>query len=87
MRPVGHRNPRRDVRAVRRELLDQWHERQVEADGAVAGVVDDVDELIVKEARVDRMDDRTHAGHRIVELEMPEAVPGQRADTVAAADA
>ena len=39
--------------AVRRELLDQRHERQVEQDVPVVGVVDDVGDLLGEQARVD----------------------------------
>jgi hypothetical protein len=72
---------------LRRELLDQRDEREVEADDAVAGVVHDVDQLVVEQPRIDRVDHGAHPGHRVVELEMPVAVPRQRAHTVAVADA
>ena len=83
MRAVGKRNPMLDARARGRELFDQRREREIEEHDLVVGVVDDVDELVVEEPRIDRVDDRAHPRDGIVELEMPIAVPRQRADPVA----
>ena len=82
MRFVRHRHPAAHALALRRDLLDQREEGQVETDVLVLGVVDDVDDLLGEQARVDGMAHRTHAGHRVVDLEMAEPVPGQGADTI-----
>ena len=60
-------------------------EGQIEEDDAVLGVVDDVRDLLGEKPRVDRVDDRTHAGDGVVQLEVAVAVPGEGADAVAAA--
>jgi hypothetical protein len=50
-------------------------------------VIDDVRELLVKQARVDRVNDCAHAGHGVVEFEVAIAVPRERADAIAASHA
>ena len=45
-------------------------------------MVRDVDDLVGKKARVDGVDHRAAAGHGVVDLEVPEAVPAERADAV-----
>ena len=72
---------------MRRELLDERHESQVEADVAILGVIDDVGDLLGKEPRIDGVHDGTHSGDAVIELEMPEAVPGERADAISLPDA
>jgi hypothetical protein len=66
----------------RRELLHQRCEVQVEEDDLVLGVVGDVADLVGKKARVDGVNDGARTGSRVVDLEVPEAVPGERADAV-----
>ena len=46
-------------------------------------MIDDVSDLIGKQPRIDGVDHRAHAGHRVVELEVAIAVPRQRADAIA----
>src|SRR5579885_2833224 len=87
MRAVGHRDPAFDVRAMRLQLLDERDEGEVEEDVAVLGMIDDVDDLLGEEARIDGMADRAHAGDAIIDLEMAKAVPGKRADAVRLLDA
>jgi len=67
---------------LRRELLHQRHERQIEEQGRVLGVVGDVDDLVREQARVDRVDHRADAGDGVVQLVVPVAVPGERADAL-----
>ncbi len=83
VRAVGHRHPALDVRAMRREALDQRHEGQVEEDVLIIGVVDDVGDLVGEQARIDGVAHRARARHAIVDLQVPVAVPGQRADALA----
>ncbi len=87
MRAVRQRDPRRHAGAMRRELLDERQKRQVEEDQPVFRVVDDVRELVEEEPRVDRVDDRFHPRHGVVELEVAVPVPGERADALAGHDA
>ena len=70
-----------------RDRLDQRQEGQVEEQRLVFGVVGDVDDLVRVQARVERVQHRARARHRVVELHVAMAVPGQRRDAVAALDA
>src|SRR5215471_15394099 len=87
MRLVGERDPALDALACRSQLLHQRSEGRVEEYDLVLGIIDDVKELIVEESGIDGVDDRSHARHRVVQLEMPMAVPGERSDPVAGLDA
>ena len=69
------------------EELCQAHERVVEEQGDVLGVIDDVAQLLEREARVDGVEHRAKAGHREVDLEVPLRVPGDGGDAVAPLDA
>ena len=62
-------------------------QNEIEEDRAVFGVIDDEDDLIVEEARVDDVADRAHAGDGVIEFEMPVIVPGERRDAIALRDA
>ncbi len=75
---VRHRHPALDALARRGEFLRERRERQVEKDVAVLRVVDDEHQLLRKEPRIDRVDHGAHAGDAVVELEVAEAVPGER---------
>ena len=68
-------------------MLDQIDEGGIEEHEAVFGVIDDVDDLLDEQARVDGVAHRAHAGDAVVQLEMAVAVPGQRRDAVARFDA
>ena len=68
---------------ARRELLQQRHQRVVDEDDLVLGVVDDVGQLLLEQADVERVQHRAGAGHREVQLEVALVVPGERADAVA----
>ena len=83
MRPVAHRDPALHALARGSELLHQRSEGEVEQHVAVFGMVDDVDELFRKQARIDGVHHRSHAGDPVEGLEMAVAVPGQRADAIA----
>ena len=50
-------------------------------------MVDDVDELLRKQTRIDGVAHRSNARHAEVQLEVPVRVPGQRAHPVAVGDA
>jgi hypothetical protein len=87
VRPVGHRDPRVHRRARGGERFDERRERRVEKDAAICGVIDDVAELLGKKSRIDRVDHRAHARDRVVQLEVPVAVPGERGNAIAVDDA
>jgi hypothetical protein len=67
----------------RGEALDKRHEGEVEEKEPVDGVVDDVDDLLVEQARVDGVVDGPEAGDAVPAFEMPPGVPGERRDPVA----
>jgi hypothetical protein len=69
------------------QLFDERYEGQVEEEDAVAGVVRDEDDLILEQARVDRVVDRADAGDAVPQFEVPPGVPSHRCDPVARADA
>ena len=67
--------------------IEQWNERQVKENHLVVGMVDDVLELMLEQSRIDGMDDRLHAGYRVIELEVTVAIPGERSDPGSGRDA
>ena len=54
-----------------RKLLDERCKIGIEEDVTVFGVVDDVDELLGEQARIDRMQHTAGAGHAVIEFEVP----------------
>ena len=87
MRAVGHGHDMAHRLELRQQLLDRRQEVEVDEEELILGVVDDVDDLLGEEPRVDGVADRAHAGDAVIELEMAVAVPGQGADAVARLDA
>ena len=59
---------------------------RIDEQQSVLGVVDDVFDLLREQPRVDRVQYGAHAGDRVVKLQVPVVVPGERADTVAGSD-
>ena len=76
-----------NTRRLRRQLLVKRQQRAVDEDDLVLGVVDDIAQLVGKEADVERVADRTGARHGIVELQVLVVVPGKGAHAVARLDA
>jgi hypothetical protein len=64
------------------EAIDERLERLVVEHHAVFGVVGDVNELFVEQARVDRVDDATHADRAVPGDEVMRVVHRQRRDPV-----
>ena len=58
----------------------------IDEEHLVGGVVDHEGELFGEEAQVEGVEDRAHAGDRVVEFEVAIIVPGERTDTVARLD-
>ena len=87
MRAVGHRHDMAHTLHLRQQLFHGGQQVEVDEEELILGVVHDVDDLLGKEPRIDRVADRTHAGDAVVEFEVAVAVPGQRADAVAGLDA
>ena len=65
------------------EFFQQRNECQIGQHQAIPGVICDPGDLIGKQPRIDGVDHRAHAGHRVVELEVAIAVPGKRSDAIA----
>ena len=70
-----------------RQFLDKGHKGEIEEKNAVRGMVDDEDDLILEEARIDGMVDGTDTGDAVPAFKMPPSVPGKGCDAVAEADA
>jgi hypothetical protein len=83
VRVVGEDHIAFELRQPRLQLLEQRHERRVEEQPAILGMIDDVDDLVFEQPRIDRVTDEPGAGHAVVDLEVPEVVPGQRRDAIA----
>jgi len=84
---IGEDDVAADPGRPRREPLDQRQEAGIEEQQPIFGVVDDVLDLLREEARIDRVQNRPHSGHAVVQLHMPITVPGQRRDPLTGADA
>ena len=66
-----------------RDLVEQRDQRPVHEEHAVVSVPDRELQLVGEEAQVQRVEDRPHAGDRVVELEVSVVVPGERRNPVA----
>ncbi|MHC2407966.1 hypothetical protein ACVJGC_000557 [Bradyrhizobium diazoefficiens] len=79
----GHHDVSLDRLQLRRDRLDDRQRGAVDEQQAVFGVVDDVDELLGKQPRIDGVQHIAHARRGVEHLEMAVGIPGQRADAVA----
>ena len=87
MRGIGQHDVAFDRRQLVGERLEQRHEGQVGEYDAILGVIDDPGDLFREKPGIDRVVDRAEADDRIPGLQMPVAIPGERGDAVAEADA
>ena len=87
MRDVGQDHVTLDSRELVGDFFQQRHECQVRHHDAVGGVVDDPDNLIGEQPRIDRVIDRADPHDAVPGLEMPPGIPGQRRHPVAELDA
>ena len=83
MGAVGHHHDLEALGPVRALRFDNGHERCVDKENAILGVVDDIGHLLFGKARVDRVANRTDAGDGVVKLKMAVTVPSQRRYAVA----
>ncbi|MNN11760.1 hypothetical protein D3C81_1247300 [compost metagenome] len=79
---IGHHNHPLDRRTVRQDGVQQRHEGQIDKDDPVARVVDDIDQLLREQARVQGVAHRADAHDAVPGLDMVGGVPGQGGDTV-----
>ena len=69
-----------DARQRRQELGEGLSDRPVAEDRLVAGMVDDVGELVCEQPHIERMEDPAAAGNTEVELQMVVGVPAEASD-------
>ena len=62
---------------MRKDRLEQWDKGQVDKNKAIFSVVDDVHQLLGKQARINGVQHRTVSGDSVVQLEMTVVIPGQ----------
>ena len=79
----SHDDPSLHAGAFRRHFFDERPEVRIQEDVLVLGVIDDVDNLLGKQSRINRVTNIAAAGARVIGLEMPIVVPSQRCDTIA----
>ncbi len=84
---VAQRDPVPHRRTLGRHRLHQRQERQVKAQRLVLGVVDDPGQLLGVQARVERVQHAPAAADAKIQLQMAVAVPGQRGQPLAPAQA
>ena len=87
VRRVGQHDIAFDRRELVRELFQQRDEGQVGQHHAVFGVIDDPDDLVGKQPRIDRVIDGADPHDAVPGLQMAPGIPGQRRDPVAEHDA
>ena len=87
MRGVRENDVALDRRQFFRELFEQRNESEIGHHDAVFRVIDDPDDLLGKQARVDGVIERADPHDAVPGFEMPPGVPRQRCDAVAELDA
>ncbi len=87
MRLVGHDDEAFDVRDLRQQLFEQRYEHQVRENVSVLGVIDDEDELLGEQPRVDRVADVPRSADAVIDLEVPMIIPGDGCHAIATFEA
>ena len=78
-----HNHPALDAGALTCQPLDQRPKIGVEEHVAVFSMIDDVDDLLGEQSRVDGMAHKARARRAVIRLHMAVVVPGQRGDAIA----
>ena len=68
--PVGQNDVVLDGRQLVLQRLEQRHEGQIDENRLILGMVDDIDDLIRKEPRIDRVIDRPVAHNAVEHLDV-----------------
>jgi hypothetical protein len=68
---------------MRPQFFDQRQKHCIKKQPGVLGVIEDVRELVWKQTRIHRMEHCSDARNRVIQLQMPMAVPRQRRDSIA----
>ena len=79
----SHDDPSLHAGALWRNFFDERPEVWIQEYVLVLGVIDDVDNLLGKQSRINRVTNIAGAGARVIGLEMPIVVPSQRCDAIA----
>ena len=87
VRVIGHDDVALDLRQLVGELFEERHEGEVRHHDAVLGVIDDPDDLLGEQPRVDGVIDAAASHTAVPGFKMPPGVPRQRRDAVAGLDA
>ena len=67
----------------RRDLGEQRRKGRIREENGILRVGHDERDVLRRQARIDRVADRAHAGDAIIEFEMTEIVPGERRHAIA----
>ncbi len=84
---VGHEHNRLDAWDLSGQRLQERNQRLVYEKDLVLGVIDDEFQVLWKQAQVEGVQDGAHAGHCVIQLEVPVVVPGQRGHPISRLDA
>ena len=84
---VGEHDVALDGRQFVGDLLQKRHESEIGHDHAVLRVIDDPDDLLDEQPRIDGMIDGADAENSVPGLHVPPGVPGERRYPVAELDA
>ena len=76
-----------DRRNLAADLVEDWQKGHVREEDLILRMVDDVDQLLGEQARVQGMADRANAHNAVPGFDMAGGVPGQGGDPVALHDA
>ena len=85
--PAGHGNEGLDGLHARGDRLDQRQEREVEEEDGVLRVIGDPHDLVRMQPGIERVQHGAGARHGVVQLHVAVAIPCERRDTIAKADA
>jgi hypothetical protein len=80
---VGQDHDAFETRDLGRDHLDQLDECQVDKQHLVFGIVHDPGDLVMKQARIERVIDRSNPQDPVPGFQMPPGVPGHGCDPVA----
>ncbi len=75
MRRIGHDDDAFDIGNLIGNAFKHRHKGQIGKDKLIFGMVDDIDQLLGKQARIERVIDATNAGNAIPSFNMAVRVP------------
>ena len=81
-RRVAHNDVQFDALQLIGEVLQERHEIAIYEDDGVLGIVDDVRQLIGKQAQIQRVQHRAEAGYGEIQLQVTVGIPREGGDAV-----